>query len=72
MNERYILTREDSNGKVVLSRSKSLSYLNNRMYDDWSRLLEPIKEKDPNHRRCFFVSEYASIEGVASWSITAE
>ena len=72
MEKKYILTRKDSNGEVVLSRSKSLSYVNRLMSDDWDRMLQPVKEKDPNHRRCFFVNEYASIDGVATWSITTE
>jgi hypothetical protein len=69
---KYILTKEDSSGKVVLSRSKNLSYVNRRMSEDWTRTLEPVKKNDPNHRRCFFVNEYAFIEGVASWSIDTE
>lgn len=72
MEKKYILTRKDSNGEVVLSRSKSLSYVNRLMSDDWDRMLQPVKDKDPNHRRCFFVNEYASIDGVATWSITTE
>lgn len=72
MEKKYILTRKDSNGEVVLSRSKSLSYVNRLMSDDWDRILQPVKEKDPNHRRSFFVNEYASIDGVATWSITTE
>lgn len=72
MEKKYILTRKDSNGEVVLSRSKSLSYVNRLMSDDWDRMLQPVKEKDPNHRRSFFVNEYASIDGVATWSITTE
>ena len=72
MEKRYVLTRKDSDGEVVLSRSKSLSYVNRRMCDDWLRVLEPVKDREPNHRRSYFVNEYASIEGVATWSITNE
>ena len=72
MEKKYILTKEDSTGKVVLSKSKSLSYVNRRMDEDWRRELQPVKEKEPNRRRCFFVNEYAFIDGVATWSITTE
>jgi hypothetical protein len=68
----YILTRKDGNGNTVVSRSKNLGYINSRMYEDWMKVLGPIKEKDSNHRRCFFVGEYAFVEGIASWSITIE
>ena len=68
MEKRYVLTRKDSNGEVVLSRSKNLSYVDRRMCDDWLRVLE----KEPNRRRCYFIKEYASVEGVATWSITTE
>ncbi len=66
--ERYILTKATKVGTIVLSKSKSLSYVNRRMYKDWEKELRLIKEEE--RKRSFFVNEYAFIEGIASWSIT--